>query len=472
MLCRHFILFMLMAGQLAQFALADEVLYQERLRPQFHFTAERNWLNDPNGLVYFDGKYHLFFQFNPRGNEWGNMTWGHALSPDLVHWRQLPDAITPDKLGTVFSGSAVVDWQNTAGFQQGDKPALVAIYTAAGGTSQESTGAKFTQCLAFSNDGARTWTKFAGNPVLPNVIRENRDPKVIWHAPTRRWVMAIYLDGNEFALFSSPDLKTWTRTDDVSVPGSIECPDLFELPVVGRSDESKWIFWTANNVYLVGDFDGQKFLPTGGPQKFEFGANRFAAQTYSDVPGNDGRRIQIAWMRGGSYPGMPFNQQMTFPTSLTLHRSGNAYELHSEPVAEIATLRGKPIHWKGDVRGEVNPLEELSGELYEIELTIAPADSRAVALDLRGVLVVYETETKQLRCGESVAIVPLANGEMNLHILLDRTSIEVFANHGAASISNCILPNAKDRTYRLRGGAQVKSLTAWPLRSAWEERER
>ena len=164
-------------------------MYNEKFRPQFHFTARQNWLNDPNGLVHYDGTYHLFFQHNPAGLEWGNMTWGHAVSRDIVRWKQVENALEPDRLGTMFSGSAVVDWENTSGFQTGPDKPIVLIYTAAGGTSPESEGQPFTQCLAYSSDGGQTWVKYAGNPVLGCIRDGNRDPKVIWHAPTRRWIM-------------------------------------------------------------------------------------------------------------------------------------------------------------------------------------------------------------------------------------------------------------------------------------------
>ena len=209
-------------------------------------SPPRNWTNDPNGLVFYKGEYHLFFQHNPNGIDWGNMTWGHAVSPDLVHWKQLANAIEPDRLGTIFSGSAVVDWDNTAGFQKGDEKTIVAIYTAAGGTSDQSKGQPFTQCIAYSNDRGRTWTKYDKNPVLKHIVGGNRDPKVVWHAPTRRWIMALFLDGNEFAFFSSPDLKTWTQLQRMTIPNCAECPDFFEMPVDGKPELKKWV-WTAAN---------------------------------------------------------------------------------------------------------------------------------------------------------------------------------------------------------------------------------
>ena len=236
-------------------------LYEEKYRPQFHFTAKRGWDNDPNGLVFYKGEYHLFFQHNPFGNQWGNMTWGHAVSPDLVHWTQLRNAIEPDRMGTIFSGSAVVDWENTASFQTGPEETLVAIYTAAGGTSPESKGQPFTQCIACSNDRGRTFTKYRANPVVPHMVGDNRDPKVVWHVPTRKWIMTLYLSGNDYRFLASPDLKTWAKLHDITVPGCAECPDFFEMTVDGEPGVTKWVWTAANDKYLVGMFDGERFCP-------------------------------------------------------------------------------------------------------------------------------------------------------------------------------------------------------------------
>jgi len=298
--------------------MGDEPLYQETYRPQFHFTPKTNWTNDPNGLMYYKGEYHLFFQHNPFGINWGHMTWGHAVSPDMVHWTQLDHAIHPDELGTIFSGSGVVDWGNTAGFQTGEEAVLVCIYTSAGGTSPESEGRPFTQSIAYSNDRGRTWTQYEGNPVLGHIAGSNRDPKVIWHEPTGKWVMALFLDGHDYALFGSPDLKEWTRLSDVHVEGASECPDFFELPVDGDPASTRWVFWGASGNYLLGSFDGTSFTPEGESLRSNWGAHCYAAQTWSDIPPSDGRRLQIAWMAKGEYPGMPFNQQMSFPRELTL----------------------------------------------------------------------------------------------------------------------------------------------------------
>ncbi len=280
-------------------------LYQEAYRPQFHFTAQEGWLNDPNGLVYLDGEYHLFFQFEPQldGAD-PRKIWGHAVSTDLIHWRQLDHALLPDALGPIWSGSAVVDAENTSAFGRPGHPLLVALYTAAGGESPESQSHAFTQCLAYSLDRGRTWTKYAHNPVLPHIIGGNRDPKVVWYAPTRRWIMALYLDGNEFGLFASPDLKTWSQIQTLTLPGSSECPDFFEMPLEG-SHERRWVFTAANGHYQVGTFDGKLFTPETPLLAGDAGANSYAAQTFSDIPARDSRRIQIAWMAGAAIPVCP-----------------------------------------------------------------------------------------------------------------------------------------------------------------------
>ncbi len=289
-------------------------LYDELYRPQFHFSAAKNWINDPNGLVYYDGEYHLFFQYNPEGLQWGNMTWGHAVSPDLLHWKQLDNALLPDSLGTMFSGSAVVDWNNTAGFQSGKEKALVAIYTCHRSADVDSS--LEDQCLAYSNDRGRTWTKYAHNPVLPTphlVNRSFRDPKVFWYAPTGKWVMIIYHRvGN--SLYGSPDLKRWTLLSEFTgLP--YECPDMYELAVDGDAGNTRWIAEGGNGDYFIGRFDGTTFTPESGKLTCDHGAHYYASQTFSDIPEGDGRRIQIAWMSGGNFPGTPFTNQMSFPRS-------------------------------------------------------------------------------------------------------------------------------------------------------------
>jgi sucrose-6-phosphate hydrolase SacC (GH32 family) len=448
-----------------------EPVYAERYRGQFHFSPRTNWTNDPNGMVFYKGRYHLFFQHNPVGINWGNMTWGHAVSPDMFHWTQLDDAIKPDKLGTIFSGSAVVDWENAAGFQQGDEKTIVCIYTSAGGTSPESKGQPFAQSIAYSSDAGRTFTKYAKNPVLPHIRGENRDPKVLWHRPSRQWVMALFLDGNAYALFASPDLKSWSKLCDVPMPGSGECPDFFALPVDGDKANVKWVFWGANNNYLLGSFDGKAFHKEAGPLPTHFGANRYAAQTFSDIPASDGRRIQIAWMQGGKYPRMPFNQQMSVPAELTLRKFPEGVRLCTLPVREAALLHeGEKFSFQGPLKPGENPLHGRSGAELDIALKIEPGSAGEITLGLRGTPIRYNVKDRRLSClGHSARIEPI-DGCLALRVLLDRSSIEIFTADGRANLAFCFLPSEDDKSLVLSatgGEANVRALDVWQMRSTW-----
>lgn len=447
-------------------AAEPEPLYDEKYRPQFHFTAREHWLNDPNGLVFYKGDYHLFFQHNPKGNQWGNMTWGHAISPDLVHWRQVNNALEPDALGAMFSGSAVVDWTNTAGFQKGDEKALVAIYTAA--------GAKSSQCIAYSNDRGATWTKYEHNPVLPHIIGGNRDPKVVWHAPTHRWIMALYLDKNDYGFFDSPDLKTWTHLHDITVPGCSECPDFFPMQVEGDKPTQKWVWTAANGKYLVGAFDGKRFTPDdadAAPRQVDFGQNFYAVQTYSDVPATDGRRIQIAWMRGGKYPGMPFNQQMSFPCELTLRAAtDHTLRLCRMPVREIERLYGlEHKHTNMPLKAGEDALSEITGDLFDISAIIEPGSATEVQFIANGATISYDVKEKRLTSAGATVTLEPRDGRIALRILVDRTSIETFGNDGEVSLTSCILPKDDHALHLVaRGGdARIPSMEVHVLKSAW-----
>jgi fructan beta-fructosidase len=449
-------------------------LYHEAYRPQFHFTPAKNWTNDPNGLVFYKGVFHLFFQHNPFGTEWGNMTWGHATSRDLVHWTEGAPAIRPDRLGTIFSGSAVVDRANTSGFGAGPEKPIVCVYTAAGGASPESEGQPFTQCLAYSNDGGATWVKYKKNPVLGHVAGSNRDPKVVWYEPTKTWVMALYLEGSDYALFGSKDLKAWAKLGDVSMPGTSECPDFFELAVEGERGRRLWVFWGANGNYRLGAFDGAVFRPETDVLRSLWGANDYAAQTYSDLPASDGRRIQISWMSGGKYPGMPFNQQMSFPRELTLRTTKRGPRLFMRPVREIETLRASRMTRKGTVLKADGPDLPLgSGDLWDIEAELEPRAAAAVGLRVRGTEIVYDAETKTLACLGRTAPVELAAGRLLLRVLVDRTSIEIFAGGGAVTMGSCFLPepdNLSLGAFARGGEAAIARLTLHGLRSAWGAR--
>ncbi len=460
------------ASATSPFVRGDVVPYHEVYRPQFHFSPKTGWTNDPNGLVWYKGEYHLFFQHNPFETRWGNMTWGHAISQDLVHWTQMENALLPDKMGTMFSGSGIVDSDNTAGLQKGPEKTLIVFYTAAGDTSDESKGQPFTQCMAYSNDRGRTWTKYAGNPVVPNIVGSNRDPKVVWHAPTRKWIMVVYLTGSAFRFLSSPDLKSWTKLQDISVPDTRECPDFFETPVEGEPGETRWVWTSAADRYLVGSFDGRRFIPEVMTQPGAQGQNYYAVQTYSNIP--DGRRIQLGWMSKAVYPGMPFNQQMSFPYELKLRRFPYTLKLCSEPVKEIELLHDTPRTWNHlDLDPGTNPLASLSGDLWDIQAEIDPGRAVEVGFRIRGRKVSFTVNPKEPRLynGEaSTAVVLPADGRLKLRILVDRTSVEVFANDGEWVMPCCFVPKPEDQSVALfadGGRAHILSLRIHRVKSIW-----
>jgi fructan beta-fructosidase len=443
-------------------------LYNETYRPQFHFTPRKNWTNDPNGLLYYKGEYHMFFQHNPTGIDWGNMTWGHAISTDLIHWKQLANAIEPDELGTIFSGSAVVDWNNTSGFQIGSENVLVAFYTSAGEFAPVEK--PFTQSIAYSNDRGRTWVKYKHNPVIGHIRAANRDPKVIWHEPTKTWIMALYLDEDDFTLLSSKNLKQWTPLQDLKLPGSSECPDFFELPVDNDPANTRWVFWAANGRYLLGTFNGRRFTPQSQPLESRVG-NFYAAQTFSDIPKSDGRRIQIAWMAGGEFPDMPFNQQMSVPCELTLRKFPEGTRLCRTPIREIENLRDVKYSFKDvNLKPGKNPLAGIFSELLEIQTEIDLGTVSWFGFRLRGVRLVYNVKEQSLRCKRSKTGLAAVNGRIKLHILVDRTSIEVFGNDGRVSLFVCSPLDVDNKTVKVfahGGQAKIQTLNLWKLKSIW-----
>jgi fructan beta-fructosidase len=437
--------------------LPDEPLaYREARRPQFHFTSRVGWLNDPNGLVYSDGEWHLYYQHNPYGWDWGNMHWGHAVSKDLVHWRELPIALYPREFGDwAFSGSAVVDRENTSGFAAGKGDLLVAAYT--------STGRG--ECILHSSDRGRTWTEYAGNPVIRHA---GRDPRLVWHAPTRRWVMAVYDEhegGRWIAFYSSPDLKAWSF--ESRIEGFYECPELFEIAVEGRPDDRRWILYGADGRYLVGRFDGRAFHAEGEKQQLWYG-HFYASQTYSDAP--QGRRVQIGWGNGIAFPGAQWNQQMTFPVELRLRDTGAGLRLFGEPVRELSRLHGRrhPLP-AGDLRGE-RPLEAIPADTLAVRATFELGTADSFGFVVRGVPVIYDDQKREIRVGSVTAPLEPQAGRVTLDLLVDRGSIEVFGNHGRVALSAGVaFPEERhDLALFAHGGScRLVSGQAIELKSAW-----
>ena len=437
-----------------------ENLYKEKYRPQFHFSSRRGWNNDPNGLVYYKGEYHLFYQHNPYGWKWGNMHWAHAVSADLVHWKELPIAIYPYQFGDwVFSGSATIDWQNTAGFKTGEEDVLIAAYT--------STGRG--ESIAYSNDRGRTFTDYEGNPVVKH---SGRDPKIIWYEPGKHWVMAIYdqlEDKRYIAFHTSNNLKDWEFQSRIE--GYYECPEIFQLSVDGDPNNKKWVVYAADGAYAIGSFDGKQFITESGKHRFNYGNCFYASQTYSDIPAEDGRRIQIAWGRIG-HPDMPFNQMMNFPVELTLRTTESGIRMFAEPVAELESLHSQSHVCENEtIKEGENLLEDITGELFHIRAEFDVGEAAAFGFKIRGVTIEYDTKEKKLSCGDKQADLKPRNGKIRLQVLVDRISIEIFANDGEIYMPmGAILPDDAGTlaTFSRGGNTQVSELAVHELKSAWQ----
>lgn len=404
-----------------------ENIYHEENRPQFHFTTRRGWINDPNGLVYYEGEYHLYYQHNPYEREWENMHWGHAVSKDLIHWKELPVALFPDEHGTMFSGSAIIDYQNSAGFNQGNTPALIAAYTA---DSKE----KQVQCIAYSLDKGRTFTKYEGNPVIDSKevwnSKDTRDPKVFWYEPGDHWVMVLNeRDGH--SIYNSNDLKDWKYQSHTT--GFWECPELFELPVDGDPNNTLWVMYGASGTYMLGDFDGKEFTPTAGKYLYTFGPI-YAAQTYTNM--EDGRRVQIGWGRI-SHPEMSFKGMMLLPTELSLRSTNEGPRLFSEPVKETEQLFSSIKEWENLSSEKANELLKEFADKTELRIktTIKLSHATGAGLNLFGQRIIdYDMNFNKIN-GVFYSPNDPTSMEVTADIYIDRTSIEVFIDNGAISFA-------------------------------------
>jgi sucrose-6-phosphate hydrolase SacC (GH32 family) len=442
----------------------------EPLRPRYHFTPPQNFMNDPNGLVFLDGEYHLFYQHNPQGEKWGHMSWGHAVSRDLLHWQHLPLALAEENGIMIFSGSAVADPANTSGLcGAAAASCLIAIYT---GHTEE----RQTQNLAVSVDRGRTWRKFEGNPVVDLSRRDNRDPKVFWYEPSQRWIMVTVLAGSRrVRFFSSKDLKHWDVLSDFGPEGATggawECPDLFELPVEGGAPgETRWVLDVDLNPggrlggsggqYFVGRFDGRRFTnenPDDLTLWVDYGRDFYASQSYDGIARDDGRRIWIGWMADWLYaneePTSPWRGVQSFPRALALRRTPSGIRLVQTPIREIGALRStaepqqivgrSPLPGAADLEFDVAPgdwtvagvrLSNAAGEQVAIGVQAEPLE---VFVDRRKSRIAPFHDAYPERHAGPVRLV---NGHVALRVLFDRTTIEVFANGGERVISDRVYP--------------------------------
>ena len=470
-------------AEIATAKVFDSSNKEKQYRPTYHFSPAWGWMNDPNGMVYKDGEWHLFFQWNPFGSFWGNMTWGHAVSKDLVNWEQMDAAIVPDALGDIFSGSAVVDKDNTAGFGKG---AIVAMYTSAGDNQ--------TQSIAWSNDNGRTFHKYPGNPViLPENTPDFRDPKLFWDEQTRQWKVVLAA-GQEVQFYSSDNLKDWTYDSSFGLSygnhnGVWECPDLVRLPFEGGE---KWVlllninpggpFGGSATQYFVGTYDGKTFkcddLPTV-TRWMDYGKDHYATVTWSNAP--EGRTVAIAWMSNWQYansvPTRQFRSSNSVPRDLSLIRRGKEVILKGTPSPEVEALRGAPVGFR--LSGAPVRLSDPSAKAYELVIRFNQARKEEAAFILSNeageqVFMRYDPLSQtfsmdrrasgNVKFSKSFAAVTTAptrvGGKMELRLLVDSASIEAFGED--FSMTNLVFPSSPYNTLSMNGCTRA-DVTFYPL---------
>lgn len=472
---------------------------KESFRPLYHHTPAYGWMNDPNGMFYKDGVYHLYFQYNPYGSVWGNMHWGHSTSTDLMHWKFEGCAIVPDAWGAIFSGSCVVDHENTAGF---GKEAVVAFYTSAKSTPW---GDIQMQSMAYSLDNGKTFTKYEGNPILTSSEKDFRDPKVFWYAPGKHWVMILAV-GQHMEIYSSVNLKEWKKESEFGAMqgahgGVWECPDLVEIPVEGTR-EKKWVlicnlnpggpFGGSAAQYFVGSFDGKKFVNESPTQTkwMDWGKDNYATVTWNNAP--DGRCIALGWMSNWQYannvPTRQYRSANTLARDLTLYREGQELYLKSTPSSEVKKARGKKVSipsFKVSEKHEmVNLFEEKQGA-YEVEIVIQNTGASKIAFCLLNdkgekVSMYYDLNRKQFVMDRSesgkvdfskdfpaVTVAPVnVDKELTLRLFVDRSSIEAFGEDGKFVMTNLVFPSqpyVKMCFEADKNGYAVKSLNVYKL---------
>lgn len=472
---------------------------KEKFRPVYHHTPAYGWMNDPNGMFYKDGVYHLYFQYNPYGSVWGNMHWGHSTSTDLMHWKFEGCAIVPDAWGAIFSGSCVVDHENTAGF---GKEAVVAFYTSA---KASPWGDVQSQSMAYSLDNGKTFVKYEGNPILTSSEKDFRDPKVFWYAPGKHWVMMLAV-GQHMEIYSSVNLKEWKKESEFGAMqgahgGVWECPDLVEIPVEGTR-EKKWVlicnlnpggpFGGSAAQYFVGSFDGKKFVNESPTQTkwMDWGKDNYATVTWNNAP--DGRCIALGWMSNWQYannvPTRQYRSANTLARDLTLYREGQELYLKSTPSVEVKKARGKKVSipsFRVSEKHEIVNLFEDNQGAYEVEILIQNAGASKIAFCLLNdkgekVSMYYDLNRKQFVMDRSesgtvdfskdfpaVTVAPAnVDKELTLRLFVDRSSIEAFGEDGKFVMTNLVFPSqpyVKMCFEADKNGYAVKTLNVYKL---------
>ena len=473
-------------------------LYKEKYRPQFHFSPEKNWINDPNGLLYHNGEYHLFFQYNPFGNEWGHMSWGHASSKDLIHWKNLPVAIPEEKNFMIFSGSAVSDIYNTSGFAKNEEIPVVAIYTA-------HTDSNQSQHLAYTLDNGKSWQQYAHNPVIDLHKKDFRDPGVSWYAPGNFWLLAVSQPvENMISFYSSSNLKDWKWLSNFGPAGDTsgvwECPDLMQVPVANGEGKKKWVLLTSQNgsmQYFVGEFNGTKFTNENPADKIlrpDYGPDYYAAIAYHQIPESK-NPVTIGWINNWNYandiPTKPWKGAMSLPRKLSVKKINDEWILFQEPLASLQSLRSSPWQTKSFVanKEEILPVESTQ---FEMELSWKPnANSVSGVLLAAGngkpLIIGYDAKKNKLfidranvgdasfnkvyeQLSRYATKLHLQNDTLHLHIFFDNSIVEVFANDGEAVLTAQVFAdsiNNKIELFSKDGLNTFNDLQIWKMKSIW-----
>jgi fructan beta-fructosidase len=509
--------------QFDNFESYQDIGYDQAYRPLFQFTSKKNWINDPNGLVYYDGEYHLFFQHNPLGMGWGNMIWGHAVSTDMVHWKQRPHAIKPYGKGYIFSGTGVVDHNNSLGKQVGSTKTLVFMYSYAlderqrFGVLPAPDKTEYYQAIAYSTDKGRTFQLLNGGaPVIPFQGRDvdpkgtERDPKIFWHEESQKWITVLWMGESTKGLvrfFSSDDLQNWKFESDIRKKWAHECFELFKLPVLDangdlpKTPKEKWVLFDGNLDYEVGTFDGKTFINEQKVRNHLTG-HWNAAQTFNDMP--DGRRVLIGWLKKAPFfeKKMPFSQQLSFPATMHIRDLGDGIQLYRWPIKEIENLYGREWVLPADCELEVanKTLQQVDAECTDLHLKIIPKQGQDLTMKLRGSTLTYHADKNQLHFLSktnkdkspkwdnlseeekkdrknwryrydqyTMKNARNKDGVIDLRILIDRASFEIFLNEGITTLTHSEIHDLENRELSFQGkGALIHSMNIHELKSSWK----
>lgn len=435
-------------------------LYKEPYRPAVHFTTKNGWLNDPNGLIYINGEYHMFYQHNPCESKWNNMHWAHAVSKDLIHWTELGIALGPDKYGEIFSGNAFVDKDNLLGLKNGDNDVVLFYYT---GTNP------LAQYLAYSNDGLKMFHKF-GEPVVPKILDSSTDPQVIFCDEWNSFIMSLYLEKDIFGILRSDDLLNWELVQRIQIPGDRECPDLF--PMVADDGTRKWVLIGARNRYLVGDMTNDQFVPTQEVFSFSHSSSAYAGHTFANLP--DERRVRMDWIQWNqTFFLFPICGQVSVPYDLTLEKHGDVYYLCGTPIPEFESLYENTISFDNiEVKPKMPFITPIEPKPYVVKISCDAPDAE-IELTLFGKALHFDMKQNLLTFGGGrTAPISYVSGKLDLTLIVDTFSSELFLDGGkiyVGLVDRGVAPNynfTKLDIYADRD-ITINKLELHPLKSMW-----